>query len=120
MRFSKLVFGVAGVWGLLIMMPLFWLRDAIGRQYPPPVTHPDIYYGFVCVTLAWQLAFLLIATDPIRYRLIMLAAMVEKFSYVIAMTTLYLNHDLQIGQYAVAGPDFILGILFVVAFLKTQ
>jgi hypothetical protein len=50
----------------------------------------------------------------------MIAAMVEKFSYVIAMTTLYLNHDLQIGQYAVAGPDFILGILFVVAFLKTQ
>ena len=120
MRFGRLVFGVAGVWGLLIVTPLFWLRDTIGQQYPPPVTHPDIYYGFVCVTLAWQVAFLLIAADPVRHRPIMIAAMLEKFGYVAAMTLLYMNHELQVGQYAVAGPDFILGLLFVAAFIKTR
>src|SRR5262245_50195718 len=120
MEFSKLVFRAAGVWGLLVVTPLFWLRDTIGEQYPPAVTHPEIFYGFVCVTLAWQVAFLLIATDPVRLRPIMIAAILEKFSYVAAMTVLFLNHEVLVGQYAVAAPDFILGLLFVAAFIKTR
>jgi hypothetical protein len=55
--------------------------DIIGRQDPPPITHPAFYYGFVGVGLAWQVAFLIIATNPTRFRPLMVAGMIEKFSY---------------------------------------
>ena len=119
-RFARVVFTIAGIWGLLIMTPLYFTFDAVGRAYPPPITHPDLYYGFIGVTLAWQIAFLVIARNPVRYRTIMLAGILEKGLYVLTMTTLYLQGQLQPGQAAVVvGPDGVLGLLFVAAFLKT-
>lgn len=119
MRFARNVFYVAGIWGLLIVTPLYFLYDTIGREYPPPITHPDFYYGFIGVTLAWQVAFLIIGSDPVRFRPLMVAAVLEKFSYMATLTTLYLQGRLQFGQFAVVSPDAILGVLFAVAFLKT-
>ena len=91
----------------------------MGRSYPPPITHPDLYYGFVGVALVWQIAFLIIATNPARYRLMMIAAILEKLVYVATLGTLYLNGYLQVGQAAVAVPDFVLAMLFVAAFIRT-
>jgi hypothetical protein len=120
MRFARIVFRAAGVWGLLIVTPLYFLYDTIGRQYPPPITHPDFYYGFIGVTLAWQVAFLVIGTDPIRFRPLMIAAMLEKFGYMATLSVLYLQGRLEFGQFAVVSPDTIWGLLFVAAFVKTS
>jgi hypothetical protein len=119
MRFAKIVFFAAGLWGLAIVTPLYLMIDVVGRQYPPAVTHPDFYYGFVGVTLAWQVAFLLISSDPIRFRPIMLVAIVEKLGYVVTLTTLYMRGQVQLGQFAIVSPDFLLGLFFVAAFIKT-
>ena len=119
-RFAKTVFLIAGVWGLLIVVPLFFLYDTIGSQYPPALTHPDIYYGFVTVTLAWQIAFLLISRDPARYRPVIPAAMAEKFAYVIALAVLHSQGRIEVGQAAAAIPDLVLGMLFVAAYVKTR
>jgi len=119
MRFAKMVFTGAGVWGLVVLTPLLFLFDYMGRQYPPPITHADFYYGFVVVALAWQVAFLLIGTDPLRFRPLMIAAMLEKFGYVATLSVLYARGDLQAAQFAVAVPDFVLGLLFVAAFRTT-
>jgi hypothetical protein len=119
-RFARVVFTIAGVWGVLIMTPLYFTFDAVGRAYPPPITHPDLYYGFIGVTLAWQIAFLMIGTNPVRYRTIMLAGFLEKFLYVGTMVTLFLQGQLQTGQAAaIILPDGTLGLLFVASFLKT-
>ena len=64
MKFAKIVFYAAGIWGILVLTPLYFLFDRIGRQDPPPITHPGFYYGFVGVALAWQIAFLIIAPTP--------------------------------------------------------
>jgi hypothetical protein len=120
MRFARIVFSVAGVLGVTVVTPLYFMLDTVGHQYPPPVTHPDFYYGFLTITLAWQVAFLLIAMDPVRFRPMMLAAMMEKFGYVATLGILYAQGTLQVGQVGVAMPDLILGILFVAAFLKTS
>lgn len=120
MLFAKYVFRIAGIWGLAIVTPLYFLYDTVGRQYPPPVTHPDFYYGFASVTLAWQIAFLLIATDPIRFRPIMIAAILEKFGYLVTLGSLYAQGRVQFGQFAVVSPDAILGVLFIAAFVKTS
>ena len=68
MTFARLVFRIAGVWGLLLLAPLYFMFDLIGRQDPPPITHPAFYYGFAGVALAWQIAFFIIAHDPVRFR----------------------------------------------------
>jgi len=57
MKFSRAVFAVSGIWGFLVVSPLYFLFDEIGREYPPAITHPEFFYGFIAVTLAWQFAF---------------------------------------------------------------
>src|SRR6185369_24928 len=117
--FSKIVFRIAGLLGVVTLTPLYFMLDRIGSKYPPAITHPDFYYGFIGVALAWQAAFLMIASDPVRFRPFMMAAVLEKFIYVMSVSALYAQGRLQGGQLAVAGPDFALGILFIAAFLKT-
>jgi hypothetical protein len=119
-RFPRVVFTIAGVWGVLIMTPFYFTFDAIGRAYPPPLTHPDVYYGFVGVTLVWQVAFLVIASDPVRHRTFMLTAVLEKLLYVGTMIALSLRGQIPPAQAAaISVPDGVLGLLFVVAFFKT-
>jgi len=120
MRFARVVFAVAGILGLLILVPGFFTIDMIGRQFPPAVTHPDFYYGFLCMTVAWQIAFLVIAADPVRYRPMMPVAMLEKFPYVSMLLVLYARGQLAGSQLAAVGIDGTLGVLFVVAYFKTR
>ena len=51
MKFAKIVFWGAGIWGVLTLAPLYFIFDMIGRQDPPAITHPLFYYGFVGVAL---------------------------------------------------------------------
>lgn len=120
MRFARYTFLLAGIYGLLAITPLYFLEERIGRDFPPAITHPEHYYGFAGVALAWQIAFLIIASDPLRFRPIMLAAVVEKFSYGFAL--LALASQGRIGA-AVLGTglfDLFWGVLFVAAFLRAR
>ena len=119
MRFARVVFLIAGIWGVLVLTPLYFMFDLIGRKDPPPITHPAFYYGFVGAGLAWQIAFLIIAKYPARLRLIMIPAVIEKFSYEIAMFVLYSQARVHGSDMVFAVVDTLLGILFVIAFLKT-
>jgi hypothetical protein len=58
-RLAKWVFLLAGVSGVLMVAPLYFLEGRMGEDYPPPINHPEYYYGFLGVTLAWQFMFLL-------------------------------------------------------------
>ena len=120
MRFAKIVFACAAVWGFLALTPLYFLFAMIGRQDPPAITHPDFYYGFVGVALAWQVAFVVIATNPQRYRLMMIPAVLEKLSYAGALLILYLQRRLNPPQLFFGAIDLLLGLLFVAAFLRTR
>jgi hypothetical protein len=75
---------------------------AVGRDLPPPITHPEFYYGFIGVGVARQLV--LIGSDPVRYRPINIAAIVEKFSYGVAVLMLA-------AQNRIAGEPLHFGIL---------
>ncbi len=120
MKFAKIAFGTAGIWGVLVLTPLYFMFDLIGRQDPPPITHPGFYYGFAGAGLAWQIAFLIIACDPVRFRPFMVAAIFEKFSYAAALMVLFLQHRLHRFDLTFAGADLVFGMLFVVAFLRTK
>ena len=119
MKFAKIVFWAAGIWGLLVITPLFFIFALIGRNDPPPITHPGFYYGFVTVGLAWQIAFFIIARDPVRLRPIIIPAIIGKFGYGIAIFALYVQQRTHPGDLTFAGVDVLLGCLFIVAYLKT-
>ena len=118
MRFAKVVFWSAGIWGGLIITPLYFMFDVISRNDPPAITHPGFFYGFVGVTLAWQMAFFFIATDPVRYRPLMIPSMVEKFSYGFAVV-LAVQGRMRKADLVFACVDLVLGVLVVVSYLKT-
>jgi hypothetical protein len=119
MRFAKITFRVAAIWGVLIITPLYFLFDLIGRQNPPPITHPAFFYGFVGLGLAWQIAFFFIASDPVRYRPLMIPSMFEKFSFAAAVVILVLQARTSRSDLLFAATDSLLGILFAVAYFKT-
>ena len=119
-RFARIVFTIAGVYGLLVLTPMYFVFDLIGRQTPPPVTHPEFYYGFAGLGVVWQIAFLMIASDPARFRPMMIPSVLEKASYVIAVVVLYLEHRTGLRILTSAMGDATLGVLFVAAFLKTR
>jgi len=120
MNFAKVVFLIAGVWGILILTPLYFMFDLIGRQDPPPITHPAFYYGFVDAGLAWQVAFLVIARDPARFRPMFIPSVLEKFAYGVSLIVLYLQNRLHASDLVFGVVDLLFGVLFLAAFFKTS
>ncbi len=118
MKFAKVVFWAAGIWGFLVLTPLYFMFGLIGRKDPPAITHPGFYYGFVGVALAWQIAFLVIARDPVRFRPMMLPSVVEKFSYGVAVVVLVMQGRMHGSDLMFAGTDLLLGVLFVAAYVE--
>jgi hypothetical protein len=120
MKFARLVFTIAGIWGIAVLMPFYWLVDLTGRRYDAPTEYPHFFYGFFAVALAWQIAFLLIGYRPARYRELMPLAVLEKFGFVATLIVLYTRARISSLDVQAAVPDFMLGVLFVVAFVKTR
>jgi hypothetical protein len=119
MKFAKIVFWIAGIWGLLVISPLYFIFDAIGRKDPPPITHPAFYYGFAGTALAWQIAFCLIATNPLRFRPLMIPSILEKAAYCAAVVTLVLQGRTNQRDLIFAATDSLFGILFIIAYFKS-
>ena len=120
MKFAKTVFLVAGIYGLIVFLPAYFMEAQTGRDYPPPITHPEYYYGFIGIGVAWQLAFLVISRDPVRYRPLMLPSIVEKASFGIAVVVLYLQHRVSWLIFGAAMIDSLLGVLFIIAWTATS
>lgn len=119
MKFAKIVFRIAGIWGFLIVTPLYFMFDVIPKRDPPAITHPAFYYGFVGVTLVWQLAFLIIASDPVRFRPFMIAGIFEKLVYIIPTALLVVQKRTNPNDLIFVATDSLLCILFVMAYLRT-
>lgn len=119
MKFAKRVYLIAGIYGLIVMLPQYFLENKNGRDFPPAITHPEYYYGFVGITVAWQVAFLVMSRDPIRYRPLMIPTMLEKASWAFAAIALFLLGKLSVPMFGAGLLDLTLGILFVMAYART-
>ncbi len=108
MKFTKIVFWIAGLFGLVASVGLYF------------TTGSYVYYGLIAGVIAWQFAFFLIAWDPQRYRPMMIPAVLEKLIWVVTLVYLHLRGNVTPRDLA-AGviPHGLLGVLFVAAFLKT-
>ena len=120
MTFAKYVFMAAGLWGIAVLTPLFFLVDITGRPYAAPTDYPHFFYGFVAVATAWQIAFLVIGWNPVRFRPLMIPGFIEKAGYVITATVLHGQGRISAADAGTAIPDALLLVLFIVAFVKTK
>lgn len=119
-RFSRIVFLVAGIYGLIVLVPGFFAEKILAEKMPPAITHPEFFYGFFGVAVAWQVAFLIIAGDPQRFRPIIPAAILEKLTYCVACAVLFaLGRVPLIATLGGAG-DFLLGTLFTVSYFRLK
>ena len=120
MRFARNVFLTAGIWGIVVLMPFYWLFDVTGRSYAPPREYPHFFYGFMSVALAWQIAFLVIGLNPARFRPFMILGVIEKLGYVGTLAVLRWKGRISALDAQAAVPDLLLALLFMVAYVKTR
>ena len=119
MKVARWTFGIAGVYGILVMAPLYFAEAQIAKSDPPAITHVEYFYGFIGITLAWQFVFLVIARNPLRYRPLMLVSVLEKLAWGIPVLLLYTQQRLKASALVFGGIDLLLGALFVLAFFRT-
>jgi hypothetical protein len=118
-RFARIAFVFAGIYGLVAMIPQYWLERKISTDSPPAITHPEYFYGFIGVVVAWQLVFLLVARDPLRLRAIMPVAIVEKLAFAVPVIVLYAEHRISRSVLGFGLFDLVLGALFLASYRLT-
>jgi hypothetical protein len=118
-KFSRYVFLIGGIYGLLVVTPQYFMESWTGRTFPPPVTHPEYYYGFVGAVVVWHLLFLVISRDPTRYRPMMPVAAMEKLAFGAPILVLYAQGRAALPIVGAAVIDLILGVLFLLSYWKT-
>jgi hypothetical protein len=118
-RFARWTFGLAGTYGIVVLLPQYFMESRIGRDFPPPITHPEHFYGFIGVALAWQLVFLVIAREPDRYRALMPIAVLEKLAFGPATLVLFAQGRAAAEVAIVGSIDLLLGAFFLTAWSLT-
>jgi hypothetical protein len=119
-RFSSNVFLAAGVYGLVVLVPGLFGEKIMAEKMPPAITHPEFYYGFFGVAVAWQVAFLIIARDPQRFRPIIPAAVLEKLTFCVACVVLLALGRIPLIVAMGGAGDFILGTLFTISYFRLR
>lgn len=120
MRFARIVFLIAGIYGFVVLTPFFFMEGTIGRLAPPAITHPEYFYGFLGTGLAWQVLFLVLSTDPLRYRAMIPPCILEKAAYGTTLAVLFAQGRLPLSTLTIGSADWIFAFLFLAAYLKTK
>jgi hypothetical protein len=115
-KFAQRTYFFAAIYGLIVLVPQYFLES----QLVPPTTHPEQFYGFVGIALAWQFAFVLISRDVARYRMLMPITVLEKLAFGLPAWILYLQGRAATEVVAVGSIDLLLGLLFAVSYFKTR
>jgi uncharacterized membrane protein len=114
MKLARWIFLIAGLFGLLSTIPLAFAEKVMG------VKQPEFYYGFVFLDICWQILYLFLSSDPVRYRPMMIPAFLAKASGTVALTLLYLLGRVSSQWITIGAIDGVFAILFLVAFLATR
>ncbi len=118
MLFARIVFGLAGLTGLAVLVPMFWGIEQVAPEGEAPF-FPVFFYGFVGIAAVFQIVFLMIAYDVARYRFMMLPSVLEKISFAAPLGLLWMNDSLPAEMMPALVMDGSLAVLFAIAFLTS-
>jgi hypothetical protein len=111
MKLARWIFLIAGVFGLLLMIPIAVDVKVIGQIVPPG---GSFFYGSIMLNMCWQILYIFLSRDPVRYRPMMIPSFLAEASAPFASTWLYLyGYRLWIPTVVADGA---FAILFLVAF----
>ena len=117
---ARWIFRIAGIYGLIVLLPFFFAEDWIAREAPPAITHPEYYYGFLGAATVFQLVYLTIAHDPVRFRPLMPIAALAKLNFAIAVAILYADGRLDAALLPLPAIDLLIGLAFTFAWLRMR
>lgn len=119
-KFAQRLLLAAGVYGVVVVAPLFFLENRIGSSYPPAITHPEFFYGFVCGTLAWQIVYLMMSRDPLRFRPMLIPAIFAKAGFATSVFVLFALQRIPAAGVVLPSVDLVLAGLFVWAYVALR
>lgn len=112
------IYTVAGIYGLIVLLPLYFgehMLAAMGQV----LTRPEYYYGFIGAVVSFQLVYLMIGRDPVRFRPLMPLTLIAKLSFTIPVAILFLSGQVDLVTMIMASIDALIGLAFVWAWLIT-
>lgn len=110
MRFARWSFWCAGIYGLIVLLPLY---------AQAPLGSASLWmFGFAGAAVATQLAYLLIGSDPPRYRMVIPVGIVAKLSFFVPVALLYVRGEVPGVMMGFALTDLALALLFAVNFVR--
>ena len=118
-RVARWAFGLAGAYGLAILLPTYFMVEEVGRA-SRPISHLEYYFGFTGTAVAWQFVFFLIASNVARYRLVMLPAILEKFAFSVPALLVAAQGRLPAMTLPFAIIDLGLAVVFAACFVATR
>ena len=120
MRFARIVYALAGIYGIAVLVPGLFAESA--GLLAVPIAQPEFYYGFHGTALVWQLVFLLIAADPQRWRALMPFTFLEKIAFFVPILCLWSDDRVQApsGPFVGGMIDGLLLLLFIIAWIVTR
>jgi hypothetical protein len=118
--FARRLFLAAGIYGMVVLVPMFFLEHLIGEYDPPPITHAEFYYGFVCTAFAWQVVYLMMFRDPLRLRPMLIPAIIGKAGFAISLYALLAQGRLAARNLVLPSIDLVLAALFAWAYVALR
>ena len=105
MKLAKYTYLVAGVFGLILVVPAAYAAMVDSSEaMPDPIGAGLFLYGYISQFVAWQLLYFILAADPIRLRPMMVPAFLAELTAPLNSAWLYF--------YGVP-PWFVLTIVFL-------
>jgi hypothetical protein len=120
MKFARYAFLVAGIYGLLVTFPLYFMEAKMSADYPPAMNHLENYYSFIGITVVWQILFLFIARDPRRFQPVMVFCSLEKLSLVPTFLVLFPRGLFPQAWIPLMVIDLMFGVLFFISYLRIK
>lgn len=112
------IFTVAGIYGLIVLLPLYFSEHAIAPM-GQPLTRPEYYYGFIGAACSFQLVYLMIGRDPVRFHPLMPLTLIAKLSFTIPVAILFLSGRTDLFVMIMASIDALIGLAFLWAWRIT-
>lgn len=117
-KLPRRIYTIAGIYGLIVLLPLYFGEHALAT-IGQVLTKPEYYYGFIGVGASFQLVYLMISRDPIRFRPLMPVTVIAKLSFTIPVAILFLSGRADLVTMIMASIDAMIGFAFLWAWRVT-
>ena len=114
----KRIYTIAGIYGLVVLLPLYFGEHAMAAM-GQLLTKPEYYYGFIGAAASFQLVYLMIGRDPVRFRPLMPLTLIAKLSFTIPVAILFLAGRVDTITMILASVDAMIGLAFLRAWRIT-